>query len=202
MNFKTSKGTVLPLLNLKGKDYLQVAYRILWAREDHPDWSITTEMVKFEPEFVIMRATVFLPNGQILATAHKREDVKHFPDNIEKAETGSVGRALAMCGYGTQFTGDELDEGSRLADSPTPRKADFHASSPVASALVDLGDYVVTVGKKYKGMMLKDIPVNEIQSYVAWLYAQEKNNGPKLSGGALEFVNAAERYLESDTGNG
>ena len=30
---QTPKGTVLPLTNLKGKDYLMVAYRIQWFNE-------------------------------------------------------------------------------------------------------------------------------------------------------------------------
>ena len=40
-----------------------------------------------------------------------------FPDYIEKAETGAIGRALAMCGYGT-LQAPEFDEQDRLADAP------------------------------------------------------------------------------------
>jgi hypothetical protein len=36
---------------------------------------------------------------------------------FEKDETGAVGRALAMCGYGT-LQAPEFDEGDRLADAP------------------------------------------------------------------------------------
>ena len=52
------------------------------------------------------------------ASATKSENGASFPDYVEKAETGSVGRALAMLGYGTQFTGDELDEDHRIVDAP------------------------------------------------------------------------------------
>jgi hypothetical protein len=59
-----------------------------------------------------------------MAQAHKAENKTGdgFKDYLEKAETGAIGRALAMCGYGTQFTGDELDEGVRIVDAPVVRK--------------------------------------------------------------------------------
>jgi hypothetical protein len=110
------------LMQIKGKDYLQVQWRLVWFREEHKDWSITTEIVNSAPGAVQMKATITNEKGMIIAQAHKAENVKGFPDYLEKAETGAIGRALAMCGYGTQFTGDELDEGQRLADSPVQRK--------------------------------------------------------------------------------
>ena len=42
--FKTPKGTELPLLDLRGKDYLMVAHRLVWFREEHSDWTIETEV--------------------------------------------------------------------------------------------------------------------------------------------------------------
>jgi hypothetical protein len=43
-----------------------------------------------------------------------------FSVYIEKAETGSIGRALAMCGYGT-LQAPEFDEQERLADAPVEK---------------------------------------------------------------------------------
>ena len=39
------------------------------------------------------------------------------PDYIEKAETGAIGRVLAMSEYGT-LQAHEFDEGERIADDP------------------------------------------------------------------------------------
>lgn len=119
--FKTQKGTVLPLLDLRGKDYLQVAHRLVWFREEHPDWSIETEIYNQEDKSALGKATIKNAEGRIMATAHKCEDAKGFADFKEKAETGAIGRALALVGYGTQFAPD-IDEEDRVVDSPITRK--------------------------------------------------------------------------------
>jgi len=122
-NYKTSKGTELPLLNLRGKEYLEVKYRLVWFREDHPDWSIETQLMNVTDVSAYARATIRDEKGRTIATSHKFESVQGFPDFIEKAETGAIGRALALIGYGTQFCADELDEGSRIVDATaTPVK--------------------------------------------------------------------------------
>lgn len=119
---KTTKGTDLPLINLKGKDYLMVAYRLLWLTEDVERFNIVTDLPVLTDEQTVARATVQLFNkeGTLVrsATATKRETKKDFSDHTEKAETAAVGRALAMLGFGTQQALADLDEGSRLADAP------------------------------------------------------------------------------------
>uniref|UniRef100_A0A6H1ZE89 Putative tail protein n=1 Tax=viral metagenome TaxID=1070528 RepID=A0A6H1ZE89_9ZZZZ len=117
-SFVTEKGTTLPLLDLRGKPYLQVAHRIVWFREEYPDWAIETQHVSLTDTKAIYKAAIKDETGRVIATATKSEDKSHFNDFIEKAETGAIGRALALCGFGTQFTGDELEEGGRIVDSP------------------------------------------------------------------------------------
>src|SRR5687768_950249 len=124
-SYKTSKGTELPLLNLRGKEYLEVKYRLVWFREDHPDWSIETELISVTDVSAYARATIRDEKGRIIATSHKFESIQGFPDFIEKAETGAIGRALALIGYGTQFCADELDEGKRIVDAPVPMRKEY-----------------------------------------------------------------------------
>ena len=106
-------------------DYLPVAARIAWFRKDHPYWSIITEIVRLEGKAVVMKAIIKDMSGNIIATARKKETEIGFPDYIEKAETGAVGRALAMCGYGT-LQAPEFDEQERLADAPVEKAEGKH----------------------------------------------------------------------------
>lgn len=109
------------MMKLKGKDYLQVAWRLVWFREDHPDFGINSEALSLTEDHAIFKATITDANGIQLSSGHGSESKRDFGDFIEKAETKAIGRALAMLGYGTQFAADELDEGERIVDSPIDR---------------------------------------------------------------------------------
>ena len=109
------------MMQLKGKDYLQVAWRLVWFREDHPDWCIDPQLVEHDADHAIFRAVIIDENGIQKCAGHGSESKKDFGDFLEKAETKAVGRALAMLGYGTQFAADELDEGERIVDTPIDR---------------------------------------------------------------------------------
>jgi hypothetical protein len=138
------------LMQLRSKngsqDYLPVAWRLVWFRSRCPDGEIVTEMVHLDLDreteeevytwnqetrrtektikrangFVVFRAVITDGKGG-KATATKSEKAASFGDYVEKAETGAVGRALAMLGFGTQFTGDELNEEHRIVDAPVDR---------------------------------------------------------------------------------
>jgi hypothetical protein len=113
-----------------GREYLPVSARLVWFRNDHPDWGIVTTPVEInlEKQYAIFSCSIFNAEGKVMATATKMENVRGFGDYLEKAETGSVGRALAYCGYGTQFA-PELEEGGRLADAPYPMGGNRFANS-------------------------------------------------------------------------
>src|SRR5438445_5995900 len=132
------------------RDYLPVQWRLVWFREQCPNGSIETEMLHLDLDreteeemdvwneekqineksarhasgFAVFRAVAKDGKGGV-GTGTKSEKAASFPDFIEKAETGAIGRALAALGYGTQFA-PELDEEHRIVDSPVDR----HASTP------------------------------------------------------------------------
>lgn len=122
------------MIKMQGRDYLPVAARVLWMRQDHPAWSIITEPAPIG-NAAYMRATIMDDGGRVLATAHKavradaRGAVGQYP--VEAAETGAVGRALGLCGYGT-LAGDLGDDvvSDQLSDAPTaPRQTNGHAGA-------------------------------------------------------------------------
>lgn len=132
--YRTPKGTELPLLNLRGREYLEVKYRLVWFREEHPDWAIETELLSVTQESASARAVIKDGTGRVIATSHKFETKQGFPDFIEKAETGAIGRALALIGFGTQFCADELDEGERIVDAPVDAVSGSLSASAGAGA--------------------------------------------------------------------
>ena len=152
---------VMQIKNRNGSaDYLPVQWRLVWFREQCPEGSIETEMLHLELDreteeegyawnnetrrsekvikrangLAVFRAVVKDGKGGI-ATGTKSEKAASFPDYIEKAETGSIGRALAALGYGTQFAPD-LDEQHRIVDAPVDRSTpatDGNGQKPLAS---------------------------------------------------------------------
>ncbi len=144
------------LMNIKSKqgssEYLPVQWRLVWFRQECPNGTIETELVHLDLDketeeetyvwnqekrrsekviktargIAIFRATVRDGKGGV-ATGTKMEKAASFPDYLEKSETGSIGRALAALGYGTQFA-PELNEAHRIVDSPVE-----HAVSPLES---------------------------------------------------------------------
>jgi hypothetical protein len=186
---KAGKKLELPMLDLKGKPYLAVAWRIVWFREDHPDWTFEVTYPIVDGEKVMAKAQIVDESGRIRAVAHKVEHFKHFADAFEKAETGAIGRALGMLGYGTQFA-VEFDEEDRVVDAPIEVKQ--KESQPINYA--DLGSTMITFGK-YSGKRLVEIDLNELLDYHT--YIMNASKGKKSNNPAtMKIIDAMTKYLQ------
>ena len=113
------------------QDYLDVKFRLLWLRREHPDAETLTEHIRIDDAVAIFKATVSIPGGG-RATGHGSETASDFPDYIEKAETKALGRALNALGYGAQFAESEADTDEE-PPSP-PRETPAARSSTRSSA--------------------------------------------------------------------
>jgi hypothetical protein len=118
-----------------GKMYLPAAYRIVWFRDElGDDWGIRTSLVEggHQAGFATVHAEILNPAGRVIASGHKTEAKNDFPAGwVEKAESGAVARALALMGFGTQFTPELDDDGYRPADSPQMRRSGSYQRSTI-----------------------------------------------------------------------
>ena len=119
MSEQTGFDAAKHITKVSGRDYLEVKWRLVWLRSEHPNAQIETELMHHERNSAVFRARVVLPSGAS-ATGWGSEAADDFGDYLEKAETKALGRALAALGFGTQFCQD-YDFGAdrqRVVDAP------------------------------------------------------------------------------------
>ena len=100
-------------VNIHGKEYFTVAERVSAFREKHPELTIETEIVRWEGDDVVVKASIS-DNGKLLATglAHEVRGSTNInrTSHVENCETSAIGRCLAAYGLGgTEYaTADEV----------------------------------------------------------------------------------------------
>jgi len=176
---KTKAGTQLQIIKLKGKDYMMVHQRLIWFREEHPNWSIETEFVILSDKGATAKATIKDDAGKVIATAHKQENTEGFNDFMEKAETGAIGRALLLCGYGTAFAAIDLDEGERIVDTPVESKKTISAPDNIFN--VKINDVLLKYNPEFKGLTYKEAAEKNPERFGVWInklltYEKTKND--------------------------
>lgn len=93
---------------IHNKAYQTVALRVRNFRDEYPDWTLRTQIISRDPEWVVMQATIEDEKGRVIATGHAEENRDSSQINstsaLENAETSAIGRALAAFGLGgTEF---------------------------------------------------------------------------------------------------
>jgi hypothetical protein len=148
------------------EDYLEVRWRLVWFRDRFPHGSIVTEEVEVDLDRVVTiqtttydeethkrettsktgtgyaryKTTVTDGEGGV-ATGYGTENAAAFADYVERAETRSIGRALAALGVGTQFIGQEMTELDHVADDTVKVSASpFVGSAPPGPASTAVQD--------------------------------------------------------------
>lgn len=81
--------------------------RILHENNDH--LSIETEIVRLEPDFVVVKAAIESQRGKFngTGTASGQRDARLADSLVELAETRAIARALRFGGIGVEYTGAE-----------------------------------------------------------------------------------------------
>jgi len=102
------------VVKIHGREYKTVALRVAEFKEQHPEWSIVTELVSADEDTVVMKALVLDDCQRVRGTGYAEEKRAASKINkfsaMENAETSAIGRALSACGFaGTEFaSADEV----------------------------------------------------------------------------------------------
>lgn len=104
----------MPKIDIKGKDYIDVASRVQAFRKLIPNGSIETNIEYLENGVVTMSATIKDENGNILAKDYAQEKENSSFINrtsfIENCSTSATGRALGLLGIGSTQSISSADE--------------------------------------------------------------------------------------------
>lgn len=154
-------------------------YRAGWREPAHEEVSLA-EYMSTKPNWVKMPETMIkkVAEAATLRIAFPDElGGTYIPEEMDQADAKPLTvKEPVQLTPPSDFAPDE--------DSAVP-------SAPVG------GDYIVPIGKKYRGQRLKDIPPHDLRGFVEWLMNSAEQKGEPLSGAAAEFVDAAEAYLAS-----
>jgi hypothetical protein len=195
---KTKKGTELPLIQVRGgADYLEVKWRLVWFREDHPKWGIQTELKEFTSDVAMVKATIRNEEGLYIAQAHKICSARSFGNYLEKAETGAIGRALAICGYGTQFSDEELDEGD-IVDAPVSCSQEQVSGQPVYGVDgVEPEGYRIPYGS-FKKRSLEQVGAEKLEKYLESLCKRVDSKQVVLTDEIQDMIIRMEQYINDE----
>jgi len=93
-----------------------------------------------------------------------------------------------------------------VVSQETTSEESFHSeSSPIqhpdsewseSQVIESSGEYVIPLGKKYKGMKIKDVPTNDLKGFVTWLQDQSAKEGKQPQGMAAEFIGKVEDFIK------
>lgn len=87
-------------------------------------------------------------------------------------------------------------EDSKDPDAESPEFAPVEKKEKKSGPSIEPSEYICSFGK-YKGLKIAAIDLYELNNYVAYIEAQAKQSGKKITGQVADFMNAANEYLNS-----
>ena len=195
-------------MQIHGKEYIEVKDRVKEFHLKHPNGFITTEIIKNEGNFILMKACVYPDNATLarVFVGHAQEDKSdghvNATSHIENCETSAVGRALGFLGIGIDTSiasGNEVSRAiERQGNINEPLVKTKIPRTKINEMTIDqIRSFEMLVGK-YKGMTIEfigsqttDAGIAKGVEYLEWFADQT----PTSDVGKMS-VDAIKRYLE------
>lgn len=141
-------------VDIKGKQYAQVADRVMAFRELYPDGAILTDLISNEGGMAVVKATI-LNEGQPIATglAYEKESSSFINKTsyIENCETSAVGRALGFLGIGSD---ENICSAEELANAVRQQNQQKTIKKTEAKAVATMVEELHNNGKLNKDKVL------------------------------------------------
>lgn len=179
-----SKDLKEKAINIKGKQYVQVADRIIYFNENYKFPQIETSYV-LDGSMFIVKAVVSYSSEDLVSkerirlsfTGHSQAIVGDGMVNktaaLENAETSAVGRALAMMGIGVIESIASVDEINKATGSTgEQRTTDFNSYNRTIK--VDQVAKLLEASKKSSGLADKAAVLNWFQEETGMAITQVK----------------------------
>lgn len=140
-------------VNIHGKEYKTVAERVAAFREVSADLTIETEVVLWEGDDVVVKASIS-DNGKLIATglAHEVRGSTNInkTSHVENCETSAIGRALAAFGLGgTEYaSADEVANAitqQNEAKAGIPQKEVYDLLAENTSTMLIYGESIMAI---------------------------------------------------------
>ena len=140
-------------VNIHGKEYKTVAERVAAFREVSADLTIETEIILWEDDDVVVKASIS-DNGKLIATglAHEVRGSTNInkTSHVENCETSAIGRALAAFGLGgTEYaSADEVANAiaqQNEAKAGIPQKEVYDLLAENTSTMLIYGESIMAI---------------------------------------------------------
>jgi hypothetical protein len=119
--------TKLKTVNIKGKFYVEVNERLIYFRNNYPNFSLTSEVLEKTDKSILILATITNEEGKVIATGMAEEEKGSTFINktsyVENCETSAWGRALGNFGIGIDTSVASANEvGNAIVNQSKPTK--------------------------------------------------------------------------------
>ena len=150
-------------IDIRGKKYTTVAERIVDLHENTSgDYSIETEIVQFDADVAVIKATLTIGAHRYQGHAFERTASSQInkTSHLENCETSAIGRALAAAGYGgTEYaSANEVQQAIHQQSAPAVDPVVAFTKAIRELALTD--EAINTALKAYEVSSIEEIPAD------------------------------------------